>query len=437
MGVLRVLLTAGPSRFPTFPWGLVSIVLLSLFMALPAHPVDVFAAGDDIRVLADERHVRFPGDVILNLEVEGQENIVEVRLYYRNPPSEIWTYTYPEMSPSRRVETSFNLDLSGVGYLPPGTELEYYYSIRDSRGNSFNTLPKSFLYVDDRFQWKTVDAGPLSIYWHDQRESRVSEVTGQVERSIQDISALLGVEPERPLRGIIYNSRAEAREAFPYQSETTTREEVFQGFAFPERGVFVGLGLEPNLIVHESAHLLLGEATSSPLASVPAWVNEGFASYVEPDVQGYGRAFLGGATPGTMPLRHMYTVPGKVDAIRYFYRKSESVVGYLLEAHGHQRFRTFLGQLNEGTDVNSALVASYGFGLEGLDQRWASTLADEGPGGNGIGFLTNLDTLLIALLALLGMVLMVANYVVRRLRKTRVGPEDWDGLTEEEWEARP
>ena len=434
IAVLRIILTTSPFRFRSPLRGFVAVALLSLVIAVSALPVAVFAAGDNIRVLSEERHVRFPGDVVLSLEVEGQEDIVEVRLYYRNPPSKIWTYTYPQMSPSRRVETSFNLNLTGVNYLPPGTELEYYYSIRDSQGNSFNTVPKTFLYVDDRFQWRTVDAGPLSIYWHDQPEKRVGEVARQVERSIQDITVLLQVEMDRPLRGIIYNSRAEAREAFPYQSETTAREEVFQGFAFPERGVFVGLGLQPDLIVHESAHLLLWEATSSPVASVPAWVNEGFASYMEPDTPGYGRGFPGGAAPGLMPLRHMYTVPGNLDAIRYFYRKSESVVGYLLEAHGDQRFRTFLGQLNEGTDANSALIAAYGFGLEGLDQRWAASLADEGGGGNGVSLPTNLDTLLIAVLSLLVMGLMLSSYVVGRLRR---GPEDWDGLTEEEWEGRP
>ena len=434
IAVLGETLTTSPFRFRAPLRGFAAVALLSLVIALSALPAAVFAAGDNIRVLSEERHVRFPGDVVLSLEVEGQEDIVEVRLYYRNPPSKIWTYTYPQMSPSRHVETSFNLNLTGVGYLPPGTELEYYYSIRDSQGNSLNTVPKTFLYVDDRFQWRTVDAGPLSIYWHDQPEKRVGEVARQVERSIQDISALLQVEMDRPLRGIIYNSRAEAREAFPYQSETTAREEIFQGFAFPERGVFVGLGLQPNLIVHESAHLLMAEATSSPVASVPAWVSEGFASYMEPDPHGYGRGFPGGATLGLMPLRHMYTVPGKLDSIRYFYRKSESVVGYLLEAHGDQRFRTLLGQLNEGTDANSALIAAYGFGLEGLDQRWASALADEGGAGNGISLPTNLDTLLIAVLALLVMGLTLSSYVVRRLRR---GPEDWDGLTEEEWEGRP
>ena len=71
---------------------------------------------------------------------------------------------------------------------------------------------------------------------------------------------------------------------------------MFQGFAFPERGVFVGIGLRPGLIVHESAHLMLEEATDSPGARLPAWVNEGFATYVEPGGHRDSRVSLGGAS---------------------------------------------------------------------------------------------------------------------------------------------
>ena len=106
------------------------------------------------------------------------------------------------------------------------------------------------------------------------------------------ISQRLQVTLNRPVRGIIYNSRAEARQALPYLSQTITDQQVFQGFAFPDRGAFVGIGLDASLIVHESAHLLLREATDSPRAKVPAWVDEGFASYVEPGAHGVHPEFL-------------------------------------------------------------------------------------------------------------------------------------------------
>ena len=440
--MLKVLPIKYPSRFPSPAPAVLGVALLLLLVPLFFIAPAVSAAGDNIRVISNEREVRFPGDVVFNLEVEGEADIVEVRLYFRVAPSRIWTYTYPDLTPSRHVETSFNLDVSGVSYVPPGTELEYYYSVLDTQGNILKTRPETFVYVDARFQWQTVEAGPLTIFWHDLSEKRVREVAQKVEESLIEVGELLRVNLDVPLRGVIYNSRKDAREAFPNQSSTITQVQVFQGFAFPERGVFVGVGFRPGLIVHESTHLLLEQATSSPRARVPAWVNEGLASYMEPGAHARSRGFPGAVNPDRMPLRHMYSVPGRPEAIRYFYQKAESVVGYLLENYGAAKFRTFIGQLDEGRRSDKALMATYGFGLDGLDQGWYSSMGEVGheedTGGDGFGFpLSSLSTLLIAILVLVVMGLMVANFVARRLSKGAEEVEEWDGLTEEEWDGRP
>ena len=416
-------------------------VTVLLFLASLLYMVPLaLAAGDNIRVLSNQSEVRFPGDVVLNLEVEGEADIVEVRLYYRVLPSNIWTYTYPELTPSRRVETSFNLNVSGISYLPPGAELEYYYSIMDSLGEVLETRRETFVYVDQRFRWETTDVGPLTIFWHDLSSREVERVAVEVGESLRQIGELLQMDLDTPMRGIIYNSRSEAREAFPYQSETITQEQIFQGFAFPERGVFVGVGLEPGLIVHESAHLLLEQAVSAPAVRVPAWLNEGFASYVESGVYGSSRGFRGRADPAVMPLRRMSSVPGTPTAIRYFYRKSESVVGYLLETHGEADFRSFLGHLNEMKDVDEALFSAYGFDLEGLDQRWSSGPSGQkhdgdSPGG-GTSFV-GLGTVLIAVIVLVVMAATMSGYIVRRMRRKAEGSGESDGLTQDEWEGRP
>ena len=412
--------------------GFLALVALVLLWA-PA----VEAAGDTIRVLSDETTVSFPGNVMLNLRVEADSHITEVRLYYRVSPSGIWSYTYPQLTRTGEVEAVASLDTSGMNYLPPGAELEYYYSIRDSAGNEVVTKPETFVYIDDRFPWRTTQAGSLTIYWHDLSEKTVNQVARQVEDYLVRIAALLQIDKELPMRGIIYNSRSEAQDAFPYQSQTTTEEQIFQGFAFPERGVFVGLGLHTSLIVHESAHLLFDKATSAPGVAVSAWLNEGFASYMEPG--SHVGANLEARNIDRMPLRNMDTVPGRTSDIRYFYGKAESVVGYLLETYGDDRFRSFLGELNDRMGEDEALKATYGFDLDGLDRLWASTPGHEGhddheePRGSPFPF-TYMSSVVIGVLALLVAGLAISGYVSRRLNGRG---DDWDGLTDEEWEERP
>ena len=414
-------------------------ILVAFLVMLFALSSQAFAAGDTIKIVSEKSSARFPGDLVFNLEVEGETDIVEVRLYYRVPPSRIWTYTYPEIIPSRHVEASFNLEISGVQYIPPGSDVEYYYAIEDSRGNVLETSTERFVYVDTRFSWQNIAVGPLNLFWHDLSEERVKDVAQQVEESLAEISSLLRVKMDRPVKGIIYNSRSEAREVFPFQSDAITEDNVFGGFAFPDRGVFVGVGFRPSLIVHESAHLLMAEAANAPGVRLPAWANEGFATYMEPGARDYRRGFPLGARPSPMPLRQMRAIPGNASDIRYFYRKSGSVVGYLLETYGDGKFRSFLDEINRRKDPERSLEAAYGFGQEELDRRWASALRrhDETEDA-GITFpFSSLSTILLGTLVLVVSVVVLANFGMRTLRRRVQALDDGDGISDEEWESRP
>ena len=136
--------------------------------------------------------------------------------------------------------------------------------------------------------------------------------------------------------------------------------------------MFVGVGLEPRLIVHESAHLLLHQALGSGARLVPSWLDEGFASYVEPGSAPYSGRSLSSLG---LPLRTMTRVPGSVPAIRTFYQKSESVVAYLIEEYGADSFRQFLAEVRQRRTTDDALVRAYGFDVDGLERRWATNSA--------------------------------------------------------------
>ena len=73
-------------------------------------------------------------------------------------------------------------------------------------------------------------------------------------------------------------------------------------------------------MVHEATHLLLDRAVDSPLARVPAWLNEGLAMYFESD--SYRReATVARAARDSALLRlgAMNTVPGRPEDVRQFY----------------------------------------------------------------------------------------------------------------------
>jgi hypothetical protein len=66
----------------------------------------------------------------------------------------------------------------------------------------------------------------------------------------------------------------------------------------------------------------------------------------------------------------MNNPPSRSSLIPPFYAKAESVVRHLLETYGDERFRGFLALLRQGQRVDAALMETYGFNQDGLDERW-------------------------------------------------------------------
>jgi hypothetical protein len=124
--------------------------------------------------------------------------------------------------------------------------------------------------------------------------------------------------------------------------------------------------------------------------------------------------------PRPMPLRTMGSVPGRLSEIGFFYRKSESVVGYLIESHGQEKFRRFIGALNGGLTVDGALLTAYGFNQAGLEQEWLGNDHDPAPAPNngGGGVFLQLESALLG-----GLVLLVAAVVMGRILFRRLVPQ--------------
>jgi hypothetical protein len=331
------------------------------------------AAGGDIEVVTTSEDVEFPGNVDLSVTARGDAEIVEVRLFYRTVGSRIWAYAYPDFVPSKRITANLNPTEEVSRYLPPGTEVEYYYEITDSQGNILRTKPTVVEYEDTRFDWEEIQVGPLTLRYYDQSNSRVQAVARILESDLARLQQLLNLEQTRDIKGVIYRRRSDTLAAFPQQSRTTTEQQTFQGFAFPERNLFLGLGMDRGLIVHEVAHLLFGQALEERALSTPSWLDEGFASYMDPSTKIFSGSSLNSRTN---PLRAMGAVTGTPHAIGAFYQKSLSVVAFMIDEFGESEFQRFITQLSTGNTVDASLTAVYGFDIDGLDARWAG----EAPG---------------------------------------------------------
>ena len=344
-------------------------LLLSAFLVIGGlAPAAVSAAGGETRVVGTSQHVNYPSGVEVGITIESDIEIKEVRVYYRAAGSRQWGYAYADFEPGSRIVATQSVPVQESTYIAPGADVEYYFEVRNIEGKVVKTHPAVVEYLDDRFDWRRVQIGPLELVYHNIRESRIEDYARVLREDLSRVQELLQLERVRDFKGVIYNSYDDANAVFPVTSQTTTDHGTFAGYAFPAQRVFVGQGLNRRIIVHESTHLMFRDALGPRNVEVPAWLNEGFATYMEPDVRVRSSSDL---YPRTPHLRAMTSLSGTPETIPLFYQKSVSVVAHLIEEYGEDKFRQFLSEIGSGTPSEIALVSVYGFDAHGLDSSWA------------------------------------------------------------------
>ena len=333
---------------------------------------------EPIKILSNTHSIDFPEQVVFRLEAEAEAEITEVSLYYRLGSQRVRVYGYPRFVPSTRVSTEFNLKTDGAQYIPSGVDIEFHYLIKDADGNTVETEPRYMEFKDPSFNWQRYSQGDLTTLWHDRSRERVTAVVDGVAPRLREIRELLGLEGTRSMKAVIFNNSSEAGRSFPIVSETASSGHVYGGFAFGDLDVFVLVGLSSDGIVHEMTHLLVDEALDSPLARIPAWLNEGLSMFYESDNRSREATVSRAVHQGNLlPLRSMGNVPGTPDDIRLFYAQAQSLVLHMIDSHGRGAMSSLLDNINRGSRIEEALLAAYGMTLVELEREWRTGLSGD------------------------------------------------------------
>ena len=332
-------------------------------------------ASGSIRVVSASHEVGFPEQIELRLEAESDTEITGIRLLYSVGGREVLVYGYPQFTSDRQVSADYIIKTGGGSYIPTGVDIEYYYVIEDAGGHLLETERYSIRYTDPRYRWQELQLDNLVVLWHDRPRWQVASVATEVDRRLERVRTLFGLQDAPPMKAVILNDRREANRSFPRVSQTATTSHLFGGFAYGQYDLFVLIGLRIDGMVHEMTHLLLDEAVDSPRARVPSWLNEGLAQYFESDSHRRARTVERAARRGQlMPLASMAAVPGRPEDVALFYSQAWSVVSYLMDVHGEERMAVFIDTVNNVSGIDAAAVEAYGMTLAEIQRDWEATL---------------------------------------------------------------
>ena len=339
------------------------------------------AYAQDSPITAGETVIEnnFPEGATFRTKVEsaaGEITSAKLILAFQNAVS---SSEFPlQVQPSRILDLEHAWDTSQTT-VPPSTPVYYSWEVSDSAGNRYITPEKLFHYDDVRFNWRVIDRGNLSVWWHDQADGFGEEVYSLATRALEEQSELFQSDLEFPIRLIIYNDFEEFAEWHSFVGE------YVGGQAFPPLGITTQIVPDEQdqtywlqaVIPHEISHLYFYQATESGLPATPAWLNEGIAQFNEfienePALRQAREAALSG---NLLRLNGLTGSFGQEDdRVGLAYAESLSAVMYLVDAYGEEGMGRLMAAFREGKDANEAFEAALGRNPIEFEQDWLDWL---------------------------------------------------------------
>lgn len=359
-----------------------------LFALVSVVYVPAVFAQSAISVVGASLDFNMPTDMTFHLDAKSSSPITKAQLTVRFPSTSVSQRFNPQLEPATEVKPNVTwvIDRQRVsaagGYLPPGAQGEYSWTIQDQAGNTLTTPFTAFQVNDQRFEWKTLPDKRFVIYWYQGDQNFAQRIADRVNQTLDKIESSIGAKIEQQIRIFIYADSAAFQSILqPGNSEFTgatpvTEHGVMLVHTSPEDLQF-GLVAVP----HEFVHIAIDQSLKGGFGqlTMPLWMNEGLASYYEYDPpqmeDRYATALDAAKRSDTLiRLRNFEsTRPSDYEGNMLMYGQGWSVVEYMLKQYGPDKMHQIFLELKKGT-ADEAFMTVLGVDQDGLENEWRKSM---------------------------------------------------------------
>ena len=402
------------------------LILAACFALMPVAPVQVQAQGDLV-ILDSSTDVNFPSSLRFNLSAQSSTDIIDIRLHYtvrQISYAQVTAEVFVDFTADTSVDASYTLDMRQTGGLPPGTVVEYWWTVKDTGDNVVESSPVQVVFEDNRYSWQSLTAGDVTIYWYEGGLAFTQQLMAAAQEALARLLSSTGASLENPASIYIYASTEDLLGAMIYPPDWAG------GGAFIREGTIV-IGIAPNqldwgmrAVAHELAHLVIGGLVLNPYSDLPKWLNEGLSMYIEGPLEiGYLNYLDEAVTEDSLisvrSLASSFSAHAEQSYLSY--AQSYSLVDFLIRGYGQEQMLALLYTFKEGSGYDDALEKIYGFDMDGLDALWKDyiTRQIQPAGGKGLhpAAIGGLSVLVLALFMVVG--LFIKGWVNRRKEEIR------------------
>jgi hypothetical protein len=349
-------------------------LIVSLLLVLSSSVLVQAQSG--LTILDNRVEAEFPLKLHFNFSAESDVNITDIRLHYtldRESYAQVTSEVYIEFVPDTAVDAKWSWDMRKTGGLPPGSRVEYWWTVEDIKGEKVVTTPVKVWFDDNRHSWQNLAEGKVTIYWYQGTQSFAEEVMLAAQQALARLAEDTGAYLRKPVKIYLYTNAQDLQGAMIFPQEWTG------GVAFARYGI-IAIGIAPNnlswgkrAIAHELTHLVIHQMTFNPYNRLPTWLNEGLAVYAEGVLEVSYAAYLERAIANENLISvQSLSSPFSAYALEasLSYAQSYSVVEFLINNYGQSKLLELLNTFSQGSSYDGALEKVYGFDVDGLNTLW-------------------------------------------------------------------
>jgi len=352
------------------------LTLFTLIFTFGISTVQPAFASPMADVTDNKATISFPNTITFSTKITANTNITSVVLEYGTKQltcGEVIAKAFPQFSPGKSLNVEWTWDMRQSGSLPPGASIWWHWRYMDETGKEFVSDQQTITWLDSVHDWKNVSANKLTLHYYSGDQAFAQDLLTAAENGLKFNETNSGLIAQSPINLYIYANTNDLKDAILFEPSWTG------GQAFPDQDIVI-LGISQNdldwgrgAIVHELTHVLVGHLTFSCLGGVPTWLNEGLAVYSEGKLDDASQQQLDEAIKDDtlLTVRSLSSGFSEVASKAYLsYSQSYSIVKFLIETYGQDKMTNLLTSLRDGATIDNALINTYGFDVEGLDDAW-------------------------------------------------------------------
>ena len=356
------------------------IITYLILLAVALMPLHTASAASLADISNDKVTLDFPNTISFHADITSPAKITSVVLEYGDQQDTCGTViakAYPQFTPGTSVSVDWQWDMHQSGSMPPGAQIWWRWRVTDETGKETVSDQQTVTWLDSIHNWQTLTDTNLRLHYYDIGQSKAQDLLDAAKTSLARNLQQAGLKPDGTMDVYIFASYSDLQAAVLYEPSW------LGGQAFPDFNItIVGLsGSDPqydrNVVIHELTHVLVGHLTFTCLGGVPQWLNEGLAVYSEGPLDSASQQQLDQAVKDDTLLT-VRSISGSFSAeygkATLSYAESDSLVNFLIQTYGQPKMTSLLMSLRDGNTIDEALISTYGFNVDGLEDDWRKSI---------------------------------------------------------------